>query len=204
MTFTYLEALNTSQYTSTRVCLLFKIQYTCIILRSIYTIHITTLVTKIHGIQEEISNSVKMARPILTIVISTIAVMSIGLVTPVPALGIPEIYQVSESKFDNTTRLHEIVLLEFFDPACEYCIAFAPKYRVIVNTIWAAYKSRPAVSSAILFGTVDVTKERQLTQQHQITAVPTLILYTGLKSLQYFGELEVKPVVDWVLANTHF
>ena len=74
--------------------------------------------------------------------------------------------EIGSDNFEQTLTSHEIVLIDFWAAWCQPCRVFAPVYEKV-----------SARHPQIIFGKVDIDKEKALAAAHSIRSIPTLSLF---------------------------
>jgi thioredoxin-like negative regulator of GroEL len=104
------------------------------------------------------------------------------------------ILSVTKSSFPSLVSLEDFLLIEFFDPRCGDCQAFAPAYDKLSRALLEGRLGFPVTPAKI-----DASQERELAIQHEIQQVPTLILYKNGTPAVYSGKLDSKKILAWIL-----
>ncbi|KAF3942053.1 Thioredoxin [Dactylella cylindrospora] len=75
----------------------------------------------------------------------------------------------SEAQLNQLISSHSVVVIDFFATWCGPCKAIAPMYERLATSLTEANK--------MVFTKVDVDQQRTIAQKHEITAMPTFVLY---------------------------
>jgi protein disulfide-isomerase A1 len=98
---------------------------------------------------------------------------------------------LTDKNFDEATKAHPYMMVEFYAPWCGHCKTLAPEYAK------AAKKLEKDGAEAKL-AKVDATAEKKLAKKFAIQGFPTLKFFRSGSPSEYEGGRTSKAIVDWV------
>mmetsp|Transcript_14358 Transcript_14358/g.23472 ORF Transcript_14358/g.23472 Transcript_14358/m.23472 type:complete len:378 (-) Transcript_14358:69-1202(-) len=100
-----------------------------------------------------------------------------------------DVIVLSSSNFEELTKRQPVMLVEFFAPWCGHCRHFAPTYSAVSRKLKTTKPSVPC-------GKVDVTKERELAEKHQIKGFPTVkVLFNGEDNNEVYEGMRTEDAI---------
>jgi len=107
----------------------------------------------------------------------------------------PNVRVLTSGDFDVTIEDHTHVLVMFHAPWCAHCQDLDPHYA-------EAAKLLAERGSRVIFAQVNVEEEKQLSEEHSISSLPTLLLFRKTEPISYSGDREAQGIVEWVDKKT--
>ena len=99
---------------------------------------------------------------------------------------------------DNISKILEdnpYVMINFHAPWCEHCETLAPEYINAADTL--SWKG-----SGVVFGTVDVSEEKEIAEKYQVQNLPKMIFFRHSEGVDYSGTKAASGMVEWVEKKT--
>jgi thioredoxin 1 len=94
--------------------------------------------------------------------------------------------EVTNATFDETVQSHPLVVIDCWAAWCGPCRMIAP----IIEELAREYAGK------VVFGKLDVDKNRAVTMQYQIMSIPTLMVFSHGKLVDRITGALPKPVLE--------
>ncbi|KAF2149346.1 thioredoxin-like protein [Myriangium duriaei CBS 260.36] len=99
------------------------------------------------------------------------------------------VQQLTSDNFDSFIATHELSLISFIVPWCQYCQALTPVLETVAEQL---------IGENWPLAQVNCEEEKDLCRKYQIPVYPTLFLFQGNKSVIYNGPRESDAIISFV------
>nr|AMM62655.1 conotoxin-specific protein disulfide isomerase (cspdi) [Conus textile] len=105
------------------------------------------------------------------------------------------VYVLKATNFDNFIDENEFVLVEFYAPWCGACKNLAPVYSEVAKKLMDE-------GSNIKLAKVDVTVEKDLAANFNVTGYPTIKFFISGEPMEYTGGRQTSDIINWLKKKT--
>ena len=104
---------------------------------------------------------------------------------------------LEKNNFDEAINQFKNLAVELYDPRCEGCKEFAPKYERIAKLV-------KQENLDIKISKFSMMSDMSITGRFSFESIPAVFLISNGKIISYNGEIEQQPVYNWFKSQLRY